>query len=85
MEGDKKELTLMDYKQLFESLYPQLCVFAHGYLNDMETAKELVQEVFVMVWENRVTFPNENHRTGYFYSAVKKECFNYLKTNVFLN
>ena len=78
MSGNKKEFTLMSYKQLFESLYPQLCVYAYNYLNDLDTSKDVVQDVFIKVWEDQITFQNENHRTNYFYKAVKNECLKYL-------
>ena len=90
MRENKKEITLKSYKQLFESLYPKLCVFSYNYLNDLDISKDLVQEVFVKVWENKEGFQNEKHRTNFFYKAVKNECLNYLKTKllktrVFLN
>lgn len=39
MREGKKELTLKDYNKLFKSLYPQLCVFAYKYLDNLETSK----------------------------------------------
>ncbi|MDD7885420.1 RNA polymerase sigma-70 factor [Flavivirga sp. 57AJ16] len=80
MRGGDHEFTLESYKKLFESLYPQLCVFAYKYLNDLEISKDFVQEVFVKVWEDKITFQNENHATGFFYKAVKNKCLNYLKS-----
>ncbi|TGV02176.1 RNA polymerase sigma-70 factor [Flavivirga rizhaonensis] len=80
MRGGKDELTLETYKKLFEDLYPQLCVFAYKYLNDLDLSKDTVQEVFVKVWEDKITFQNENHATGFFYKAVKNKCLNYLKS-----
>ncbi len=80
MIGNKKEFTLKCFEQLFESLYPQLCVFAYRYLKDLDTSKGLVQAVFLRVWEDQIAFQNEKHRTHYFYKAVKNECLNYLKT-----
>ncbi|GAA3648698.1 RNA polymerase sigma-70 factor [Flavivirga jejuensis] len=78
-EGEKK-FTLKSFKKLFESLYPQLCVFAYKYLNDLEISKDIVQEVFVKVWEDEISFENENHATGFFYKAVKNRSLNYLKS-----
>ncbi|MDO5969407.1 RNA polymerase sigma-70 factor [Flavivirga aquimarina] len=78
-EGETK-FTLKNYKKLFESLYPQLCVFAYKYLSDLELSKDIVQEVFLKVWEDKMTFQNENHTTGFFYKAVKNKCLNYLKS-----
>lgn len=80
MRGGDNQFTLKSYKKLFESLYPQLCVFAYKYLNDLEISKDFVQEVFVKVWEDKITFQNENHATGFYYKAVKNKCLNYLKS-----
>ena len=68
------------FRVLFKSLYPQLCVLAYRYLNDLELSKDLVQGVFLKVWEDNVPFVNENHITGYFYKTVKDTCMEYLKS-----
>ena len=64
---------------IFKNLYPQLCVLAYRYLNDLEVSKELVQDVFLNVWEDNIVFENDNHATGYFYKTVKNKCLDYLK------
>jgi RNA polymerase sigma-70 factor (ECF subfamily) len=46
----------------------------------LEVSKDIVQEVFIKVWEDRTTFQNEDHTTGYFYKAVKNKCLNHLKS-----
>ncbi|MDO5978789.1 sigma factor [Flavivirga spongiicola] len=74
------ELTLNNYKKLFESLYPQLSVFAYKYLNDWEFSKDVVEEVFVKAWEDKITFQNKDHVTGVFYKTVKNECLHFLKS-----
>lgn len=80
MREGKKEPTLKDYNKLFKSLYPQLCVFAYKYLNDLEISKDIVQEVFIKVWEDKTAFEDEDHTTGYFYKAVRNKCLNDLKS-----
>ncbi|WP_236951661.1 sigma-70 family RNA polymerase sigma factor [Mariniflexile rhizosphaerae] len=32
------------------------------------------------VWEDKTTFQDENHTTGYFYKAVRNKCLNHLKS-----
>ncbi|MEE9361623.1 MAG: RNA polymerase sigma-70 factor [Cellulophaga sp.] len=78
-----KKFTSKYFKKLFESLHPQLCVFANRYLNDIDISKDVVQEVFIKVWEDKPIFENENHATGYFYKSVKNKCLNYLKSALF--
>ncbi len=80
MREGKRELTLKDYNKLFKSLYTQLCVFAYKYRNDLEISKDIVQEVFIKVWEDKTTFQDEDHTTGYFYKAVRNKCLNHLKS-----
>ena len=80
MRRDKNELTLKGYKTLFKSLYPQLCVLAYRYLNNLEVSKNLVQDVFLKVWEDNIPFVNENHTTAFFYKTVKDTCLDYLKS-----
>ncbi|WP_408612124.1 sigma factor [Flavivirga spongiicola] len=63
-------------------MYPQLSVFAYKYLNDLEISKDLVQEVFVEVWEDQIAFKNKNHATGFFYKTVKNKCLLFLKSNM---
>jgi RNA polymerase sigma-70 factor (ECF subfamily) len=55
-------------------------VFACKYLDNLETSKDIVQEVFIKVWEDRTTFQDGDHTTGYFYKAVRNKCFNHLKS-----
>ncbi|MDO5969406.1 sigma-70 family RNA polymerase sigma factor [Flavivirga aquimarina] len=80
MRGGETEFTLKNYKKFFESLYPQLCVFGYKYLDDLDMSKDMVQEVFIKVWEDKITFKSENHAVGFFYKAVKNKCINYLKS-----
>lgn len=68
------------YKSLFETLYPPLCLFANKYLNDMDTSKDIVQEVFIKIWEKQPVFTNHNTTKAYFYTTVKNHCLNYLKS-----
>lgn len=80
MASNKYELSLKDYKKIFDGLYPQLCVFAYKYLNNLDMSKDMVQDVFIKVWEDDIFFQNENHATSFFYKAVKNKCLNYLKS-----
>ncbi len=75
---------LAEYKALFESLYPPLCLFANKYLDDMDTSKDIVQEVFIRIWEKQPLFTNPNTTKGYFYTTVKNACLNHLKSKQYI-
>lgn len=78
------ELTLQEFKDLFGLLYKPLCLFADQYLNDFDAAKDVVQEVFIKVWENKIVFQNENTIKSYFYTAVKNKCLDYIRTKRYM-
>lgn len=73
-------LDLDGLKQVFDALYPSLCLFACKYLEDMDTSKDVVQEVFIKIWERTPKFKSPNATKGYFYNAVKNRCLDYLKS-----
>lgn len=81
--GKSHPTPLEGFKSIFEALYPSLCLFANKYINDMDTSKDLVQEVFIKVWEKQPPVKNYNALKGYLYTAVKNQCLNYLKSNYF--
>ena len=47
------------YKILFNEFYPALVQFAFSFINNEEAAKDIVQEIFIRIWEKKVKFENE--------------------------
>lgn len=78
---DMKSLTLKEYKSFFDELYPSLCVFSNKYIENFEVSKDIVQEVFIKVWEDKIKFQNEITIKSYFYTSVKNKSLDYLKSN----
>ncbi len=77
---DMYKLTLKEYKSLFDKLYTSLCLFANSYLKNLEVSKDIVQEVFIKIWEDKIEFQNENTIKSYLYTAVKNKSLDYLKS-----
>ncbi|WP_290476135.1 MULTISPECIES: RNA polymerase sigma-70 factor [unclassified Leeuwenhoekiella] len=73
-------LDTAEFKVMYKSLYPSLCLFAKNYLTDLQVSKDAVQEVFIRVWENNVYFENEIAAKSYLYTAVKNKCLDVLKS-----
>tara|TARA_R110002049_G_scaffold309284_1_gene520087 strand:+ start:9587 stop:10186 length:600 start_codon:yes stop_codon:yes gene_type:complete len=74
------KLTLKDYKNNFNKLFASLCLFSNKYLDDIEKAKDIVQEVYIKVWEENIAFNNENAIKSYLYTSVKNKSLDYLKS-----
>ncbi|KAB1067729.1 RNA polymerase sigma-70 factor [Tamlana haliotis] len=73
-------LSLKAYKDVFDSLYASLCIFAKSYVNNLDIAKDLVQDVFIKVWEDKIAFKNELAVKSYLYTSVKNRALDYLKS-----
>lgn len=73
-------LTRKEYKSLFNKLYKSLCLFANTYLNDIDVSKDVVQEVFIKIWEREIIFKSEDNIKSYLYTSVKNKSLDYLKS-----
>ncbi len=65
-------------KLLFDHYYRPLVLYADEFLNDLVAAEDLVQEMFVKLWE--AEHPLEGISTslgGYLYTSVKNSCYTY--------
>ena len=67
------------YRQLFEQYYQRLVVFANRYLEDLESARDVVQDLFVDLYDSRQSISIETSLKSYLYSAVKNRCLNQVK------
>jgi RNA polymerase sigma-70 factor (ECF subfamily) len=68
------------FKILYQEYYPILCYYANRLLNDHFLAEEVVQDIFVRVWEMRSgIFSQGNSLKTYLYRSVHTRCLNLLK------
>lgn len=64
------------FSELFHRYYSALCGFVFRYLDDEAVTEELVQEVFVRMWEKRKQLSIQTSVKSYLYRAVKNELIN---------
>ncbi len=75
-QGDKKGL-----KETFELLYTPLCLYAQKFVEQLDVAEDIVQDVFISFWENK-SYLNIKGRLGaYLYRTVRNRCLNHLRDN----
>lgn len=72
--GDEKA-----FQMVFNSYFPGLLAFAKEYVRDEEVAKNLVQEAFLKLWENRENLQDDSNLKGYLYQILRNNSLNYLK------
>lgn len=66
-------------KRLFDEHFHHLALSAFRYLNDYDQAKDIVQDVFVKVWQNFEQVRQMSDLKGYLYQAVRNSSMNFLK------
>ena len=64
---------------LYKRYYSGLCVLACRYTTKPEIAEEIVQEVFLKIWEDRKVIDIRENLHSYLYTAVRNSSLNYLK------
>lgn len=67
------------FRTLYDAYYSYLCGLAVSYIHDFEEAQELVNDVFLRVWERRSLL--KHPPLPYLISGVRNACFNYLRDN----
>lgn len=73
-KGDRKV-----FKLIFETFYKPLHIFAVKYVKDSELAEDLVQEVFVKLWEKRETLVDALTVKAFLYMSVKNKALNHFR------
>lgn len=71
-EGDTKA-----FEQLYTTFYVYLCAVATKYVYNAEAAREIVNDVFMNVWNNHAALLHPVN--GYLIRAVRNHCLNYLR------
>jgi len=66
------------YTQLFDRFQPLLYVYARKIIKDKDEASDVVQEVFLYLWDKRESVELEGSVLAYLYSAVRYKFFNLL-------
>ncbi len=67
------------YRELFLLLYAPLSKFAWRYVRSNHIAEELVQDVFLEIWEGRERLDPQQNVKSYLYQSVKNKALNHIK------
>ncbi len=46
----------------------------------MDTSEDMVQEVFIKIWEQKIQYVNFNATKSFLYTSVRNRCLDYLKS-----
>lgn len=78
-DSDKDKMGLEEFREVFLELYPDLCLYTSRFVNDVETAKDIVQETFTTFWMDNDKLRNKKLLRPYLFKSVKNKAYNYIK------
>lgn len=67
------------YHKLFQQFYSYLVLFAERRVENHKVAEDIVQEIFINIWESNKQYNSINGFKAYLYEAVSNRCADYWK------
>jgi len=67
------------FESVFRSSYASLVRYAEKILKDQDTAEEIVQALFVRIWQNREKLKVETSFSGYLFRSVHNRCLHHIE------
>lgn len=67
------------FQTLFSEQYSSLCNYANGFVNDLNDAEDVVQEVFIKIWQNRQDLIGTDQVRFYLFTATRNNCISLLR------
>lgn len=72
-------LTENDLKVTFDLYYKSLLMYASRFLPSVAECEDLIQDIFISIWENETVFPDEISLKIYLYKSTRNKCYNIIK------
>lgn len=67
------------FQKIFELHYNALCNYAYSFIKDVSSCEDIVQEVFVKIWEKKKDIITSDAVRFYLFTAVRNNCLTYLQ------
>ncbi len=81
MVAEKNIISKNNLRTIFDLYYESLVVYANKFLYPRAECEDLVQDVFIGLWEKDNTFPDDISLRVFLYKAVRNKCYNVIKHN----
>lgn len=72
----------ISYNKLFVRYYSRLCYYVYRMLMDKEDAEDVVQELFLTLWNNRKKIEIGKNVSGYLYRMAKNLTLNHIRSEM---
>lgn len=71
--------TRSDFEKIYKLYYPKMFGFARNYVLANEDVENIVQDVFMILWEREEELELSCSLTTYLFTLVKNRCLNFLR------
>lgn len=68
-----------NFEDIYVSFYPRLKRFAQEHVVNEEDAENIVQDVFLDLWERRAFVSSSINLTSYLFTNIKNKCIDFLR------
>ncbi|ASU33096.1 RNA polymerase sigma-70 factor [Mucilaginibacter xinganensis] len=76
LKGDEAIALSIIYKKYWQSLY----ISAHNILKDQQACEDIIQELFIKLWNNRHTLEITVSLKAYLYASIRYEVYRQVRT-----
>ena len=76
-----KVLDKESFEKLFRDYFKPLVAFANKYVSDVDTAKDIVHDVFIKLWEKKFLMDLNKSPKSYLYTSVNNRSLNFIRDN----
>lgn len=74
-------MTQNQFENCFKTYYKQLVVFAYKFVQRQDIAEDIVQQVFLNVWEHLEKLDMDKGILAYLYQSTRNRCLNHLRSS----
>lgn len=76
------ENNTMDFEQVYLSYFAKMKRFAKEYVLSDEDAENIVQDVFLVLWEKKELLPLSNNILAYLFTSIRNRCLDFLRHKI---
>lgn len=70
------------FSAIYDTYFPKLLRFTRTYLIEEEEAEQIVQDIFIFLWEHKEMIPSLQNINAYLFTLVRNRCIDYLRKEV---
>lgn len=67
------------FKTVFNSYYKSLCLFSYRFIYNLPATEDIVQEIFLTLWNHREEMKTITHIKSFLYTATRNATLDYIR------